>query len=281
MEPIKITMPKVIYFCWFGNNPIPELTRRCIDSWKKYCPGYEVHQIDESNFDVNECDYVREAYESGKWAFVSDYARMKVLEQHGGLYFDTDVELVAPIDDIVSNGSFFACEYIYSFKNDSTLPHSTKNRKGVALAVNPGLAMGAEANHEIFKEVLRGYECDHYLLSNGRENQRTIVLRVTEVLERHGFNKHEFGIQAIEGITVYPPQYFAGYNDLLGRDERSENTRAVHHYSASWTSPIGSIKNGIRRKFVARGRIVYCIGYFITAPLALIDRVGRRIRNRK
>ena len=103
-------IPKIIHYCWFGGNPLPDLAVKCIDSWKKYCPDYEIKRWDESNFNLNCCDYVKEAYRAKKWAFVSDYARFKVLYDEGGLYFDTDVELIKPIDDILARGPFMGVE---------------------------------------------------------------------------------------------------------------------------------------------------------------------------
>lgn len=103
-------MPKIIHYCWFGGNPLPELAVKCIESWKKYCPDYEIKRWDESNFDLNCCDYVKEACQVKKWAFVSDYVRFKVLYDEGGLYFDTDVELIKPIDDILARGPFMGVE---------------------------------------------------------------------------------------------------------------------------------------------------------------------------
>ena len=103
-------IPKIIHYCWFGGNPLPELAVKCIESWKKYCPDYEIKRWDESNFDLNCCDYVKEAYQAKKWAFVSDYVRFKVLYNEGGLYFDTDVELIKSIDDILAHGPFMGVE---------------------------------------------------------------------------------------------------------------------------------------------------------------------------
>ena len=93
---------KVIHYCWFGGKPIDKLGEKCIASWKKYCPDYEIKRWDESNYNLEACDYVKEAYQAKKWAFVSDYVRFDILYHYGGLYFDTDVELIKPIDDIVS-----------------------------------------------------------------------------------------------------------------------------------------------------------------------------------
>ena len=94
-------IPKIIHYCWFGGNPLPDIVQKCIESWKKYCPDYEIIKWDESNFDVNCCDYAKEAYEAKKWAFVSDYCRFYVLNKQGGIYLDTDVELIKPIDNLL------------------------------------------------------------------------------------------------------------------------------------------------------------------------------------
>lgn len=125
-------IPKKIHYCWFGENPLSELVNRCIDSWKKFCPEYEIIQWNESNFDVNSCDYVKEAYEAKKWAFVSDYAGFKILYEHGELYFDTDVELIKPFDDLTYEGSFMGIEE-------------------TSIAVNPGLGIGAEPKMMVYK----------------------------------------------------------------------------------------------------------------------------------
>ena len=94
-------IPKVIHYCWFGRNPLPESAIKCIDSWKKFCPGYQIKEWKEDNFDVNSIPYTKDAYQAGKYAFVSDYARFRVLYNNGGIYFDVDVEVIKPIDDLV------------------------------------------------------------------------------------------------------------------------------------------------------------------------------------
>ena len=101
-------IPKIIHYCWFGGNPLPESTVRYIESWKKYCPDYEIQRWDESNFDIGFCDYVKEAYKARRWAFVSDVARVWVLANYGGVYFDTDVELLKPIEPLMQYSGFTA-----------------------------------------------------------------------------------------------------------------------------------------------------------------------------
>ncbi len=103
-------IPKIIHYCWFGGNPLPPLAEKCIASWQKFLPDYEIKRWDESNFDVNIIPYTQQAYESKKYAFVSDYARFWILYKFGGLYFDTDVEIIRPMDDIIAAGPFMGCE---------------------------------------------------------------------------------------------------------------------------------------------------------------------------
>ena len=103
-------IPKTIHYCWFGGNPLPEMAIKCIESWKKFLPDYEIKQWDESNFDVNMIPYAAEAYKAKKYAFVSDFARFWILYNYGGLYFDTDVEVIKPMDNIIAKGPFMVCE---------------------------------------------------------------------------------------------------------------------------------------------------------------------------
>jgi len=100
-------IPKIIHYCWFGRNPLPASALKCIYSWRKFLPNYEIKEWNEDNFDVNIIPYTREAYEAKKYAFVSDYARFYILYHYGGLYFDTDVEIIKPMDDIVERGNFY------------------------------------------------------------------------------------------------------------------------------------------------------------------------------
>ena len=135
---------KKIHYCWFGGNPLPELALKCIESWRRFLPDYEIIEWNESNFDVYCCEYVQEAYEAKRWAFVSDYARFKILYENGGLYFDTDVEIIKPMDDLISKGGFMGCE------------------EETALSVAPGLGLGVSPGLGLYKELLESY---HYICS--------------------------------------------------------------------------------------------------------------------
>ena len=150
-------IPKKIHYCWFGRNPLPPLALKCIESWKRYLPDYEIKEWNEDNFDVNMIPYTKEAYEAKKYAFVSDYARYWILYQYGGLYFDTDVEIIKNMDDIIARGPFMGCE------NEANLG-ATSTELGLGLGCNPGLLF--------YKEMLDLYGTLHFVNPNGSYNQK-------------------------------------------------------------------------------------------------------------
>jgi mannosyltransferase OCH1-like enzyme len=215
MSDIKI--PKIIHYCWFGGNPLPEMAQRCIASWKKYCPDYEIKEWNESNFDVNICNYTEEAAKSKKWAFVSDYARFWILYKYGGLYFDTDVELIQPIDDLVVKGSFMGLE-------------KSTNGEGAA---NPGLGLAAAPGLGLYKEFLDSYRMKHFIRPDGSLDTTTIVTNTTKILKGKGWQASDT-IQTIGGITIYPSDYFCPLDYITGKLTTTGNTRSIHHYMASW-----------------------------------------------
>uniref|UniRef100_UPI004027572F glycosyltransferase n=1 Tax=Segatella hominis TaxID=2518605 RepID=UPI004027572F len=138
-------IPKIIHYCWFGLGPLPELAQKCIASWKKYLPDYEIKEWNEDNFDVNIIPYTAEAYQAKKYAFVSDYARFWILYKYGGIYFDTDVEVIRPIDDIVERGNFMGFE---------TGPKLQLKEDASEASVNPGLGMGVAPGLGLIKKML-------------------------------------------------------------------------------------------------------------------------------
>lgn len=213
----EILVPRVIHYCWFGGNPLPESAVKCIESWKKFCPGYEIREWNESNYDMNACPYIQEAYQARKWAFVSDYVRFDILYSFGGIYFDTDVELIRPIDDILQKGSFWGVE----------------QRDGTELAVAPGLGMAAIAGMPIYREILSEYENRHFLNEDGTLNQITVVKYTTDLLKQYGLRDSE-EIQCVDGIWIYPWDYFCPMKYPTGTLTITKNTRSIHHYSATW-----------------------------------------------
>ncbi len=213
-------IPKTIHYCWFGRNPLPDDAVRCIESWKKFLPDYEIKEWNEDNFDISICPYVKEAYDAKKYAFVSDYARFWVLYNYGGLYFDTDVEVIRPMGHILAQGPFMAIEKsIATEKPDS----------GVQLGVAPGLGLGAEKGSEILKMLIDIYD----KLDFNPEKDGTIVSITTRLLIEHGLqNRNE--VQKIGEFTIYPDEYFCPMDHTTGLTTITERTVAIHHYTASW-----------------------------------------------
>ena len=222
-------MIKKLHYCWFGGKPLNKLGRKCLKSWKKYFPDYEIIEWNESNFDLNCCRYVQEAAKEKKWAFVSDYARYKILYEQGGVYFDTDVEVIKSFDDILANGAFMGCE---NPDLNSTY------------AVNPGLGVAVAPGLGFYKEVLEDYEKSSFYNPDGTLNLYTIVQRTTDLLRKHGL-KDSMEIQQAAGITIYPAEYFCPINMNNGRLKITANTHSIHRYAASWVDNKSRIRGKI------------------------------------
>lgn len=221
---------KVIHYCWFGGNPKSKLIQDCIKSWKKYLPDYKIIEWNERNFDINCCQYIREAYKAKKWAFVSDYARCYILYHHGGLYFDTDVEILRPMDDCLNSP-------LVAMEDDHT--------------INTGLIMYCEAGNDFCKWMLESYEKDKFIKEDGTYNLYTVCERGTEYFTTRGF-VCENKLQNVAGFTVYPTEYFCPYRH---GEERivTENTYTFHHYAASWFPKKEKFKRKIQRIIGKKG----------------------------
>lgn len=204
-------IPKIIHYCWFGRNPKPKLAERCIASWKRYCPDYEIVEWNEDNFDVNMNGYTRMCYEQKKYAFLSDYARLVVVAKHGGVYFDTDVEVVKPFDAMLQRSAFFGFED--------------------AKHVNTGIGFGGEANNRLICAMLAEYET----LLSGEKGVIGCPLLNTQALVKHGLilNGEK---QQLDQAVVYPVEWFNPYDDPTGRLNKTKNTYSIHWYSKSWMS---------------------------------------------
>lgn len=234
-------IPKVLHYCWFGGSPLGEKELSCIESWKKYLPEYKIVQWNEENFDVRGCPYASEAYDAGQWAFVSDYARFAILYQCGGLYFDTDVELIRPIDDIVDAGPFMGMESDYSATNE-----------GKRLTVNPGLGLGALPHMKLYKRILESYDSSHFLMSDGHANQTTVVERITTILYSLGLEQRS-GVQFVDGVTIYPSEYFCPMDYDTGVTNLTKQTRSIHHFDGSWFSEGQQLERRLNRFLVNHG----------------------------
>lgn len=214
-------IPKVIHYCWFGGNPLPKSAQKCIASWRKYLPDYEIKEWNESNFDVNIIPYTAEAYKAKKYAFVSDYARFWILYKYGGLYFDTDVEVIKNMDDIIAKGPFMGLEK----KQAGATPTQLGVAPGLGLGVNPGLGL--------YKELLDVYDDKHLFSAFGKIGE-TIVGITSKIMQKKGIKRQSDGFLHCGEITIYPEEYFCPKNYYTGELTITPNTCAIHHYTATW-----------------------------------------------
>ena len=216
-------IPKIIHYCWFGRNPLPDSAQKCIASWRKFLPDYEIKEWNEDNFDVNIIPYTQQAYEAKKYAFVSDYARFWILYHYGGLYFDTDVEVIRSFEDILERGAFMGLEI------DGT-------KRSTRVAINPGLGLGAEAGMTIYLEILNGFANLDYYGSDGQRNNYSMIPMVTDMFLQEGMISNG-KIQYLCGIYIYPQCFFNPYNSINGKLELTSETHSIHWYSATWMEP--------------------------------------------
>lgn len=221
-----MSIPKKIHYCWFGNNNLPKLARKCLKSWKKYCPDYEIVCWNEENFNLNCNRYVREAYKAEKWAFVSDYVRLKVIYEHGGIYLDTDVELIKPIEPLLNFKGYMGFD-----------------EKGI---VATGLGFAAEAGNEVIGEMLKDYEKIPFVLPDGEYDVTPCPDRNTATLERLGMDVKNTN-QIFMGIQFLPCEYLCPMDYCTGKTKITKNTYSIHHYCASWTSPVTKRTTRIKR----------------------------------
>ena len=221
-----MSIPKVIHYCWFGKGEMPKLAKKCIKSWKKYCPDYELVLHTEDNFDLTQNRYLSEAYKAGKWAFVSDYARLKIIYENGGIYLDTDVELIKPIDDLLKLDGFMGFD-----------------EKGI---VATGLGFGAKKGNKIVSEFLKDYDSIPFVLPDGSYDLTPCPDRNTETLKRLGMDINNTN-QTFMDITFLPDEYLCPMDYYTGKKSITKNTYSIHHYSASWTSKVTKRTTRIKR----------------------------------
>lgn len=221
-----MSIPKVIHYCWFGNGKMPPISEKCIKSWKKYCPDYEIICWNEQNFDLTQNRYMREAYEAGKWAFVSDFVRLKILYDHGGIYLDTDVELIKPLDPLLKHRGFMGFD-----------------EKGM---VATGLGFGAEPGNEIIGAFLKDYDNLPFVKADGSFDLTPCPDRNTAALKRLGMNIKNTD-QLFRGVRFLPREYMCPMDYYTGKKTITKNTYSIHHYCASWTSPVTKRTTRIKR----------------------------------
>ncbi len=209
----KPLIPKVIHYCWFGGNPIPDRCKLWMESWHKFCPDYQFIEWNESNYDIGKNAYMYQAYQRQKWGFVSDYARLDIIYNHGGIYLDTDVELVQNIDDLLYQKGFAG------FQNSEQ--------------VNTGLGFGAVKGLPIMKELLDLYNGMQFINEDGSINKTGCPELQTPILEKHHLQKNgEY--QIIADMTIYPEKVLCGKSMITKRILLKPYTRAIHHFDGSW-----------------------------------------------
>lgn len=209
-------IPKIIHYCWINtkDKEYPALVKNCIESWKKYLPDYKIIEWNQNNFDINISPFVKEAYETGKYAFVADYIRLYVLYNYGGIYLDTDVKVLKSFDDLLNNKAFIC------FEGDDAIASST---------------IGAEKNNYLIECLLKYYDNRHFIDANGKLNMLPNTTIFANIFKNKGFiinNK----FQKNEYITIYPREYFSPKNFITGEINITSNTYAIHLFNASWIS---------------------------------------------
>jgi mannosyltransferase OCH1-like enzyme len=208
-------IPEIIHYCWFGGSPLPPAAVKCIASWQKYLPEHTIIEWNESNYDINKNNYITAAYKAKKFAFTSDYARFDILYQYGGVYFDTDVEVIKSFDRILCAGPFFGME--------------------TAGRINPGLGCAAAKGQPVIKTII-----DHYNNLTFNNDNTTIVDYTTAIFNELGLKKNDT-VQQISGITIYPAAYFNPVDFDTHYLKITEETCSIHYGAASWSDNAGKI----------------------------------------
>ena len=207
-------IPRIIHYCWFGRGPMPALAEDCIASWRKTCPDYEIRLWCEDSFDISSNPYVKEAYEAKKYAFVTDYVRLYALYTVGGVYMDTDVELLKPLDGLLENEVFSGFE----------------SRELIPTAV-----MGAVAGHPTVKYLLDYYEDRHFLLADGSLDTTTNVEIITNMMLERGL-RQDGELQTVDGFTLYPSHILCPVLSRIEDKAYMRDAVAIHHFMGSWKS---------------------------------------------
>ena len=218
-----MAIPKIIHYCWFGNANKPQSVEKCISSWRKYCPDYEIKEWSEANFDVNQNQYCQQAYEEKAWGFVPDYIRLWIIYHEGGIYLDTDVQILKSFDSLLDNKAFAGFEYGTADKKDGYF-------------VNFGQGFGAEPGNKIILNHMNMYNDLQYRLQNGEYNRVASPNYTTDILVKHGLERKQNKIQKLDGMTIYPTEYFCPKNFSTGVVKKTQNTYSIHHFDGSWYS---------------------------------------------
>ena len=234
-------MTKYIHYCWFGDKPLPKLAKKCLESWKKFLPDYEIIKWSEDNTNLEECPFIKEAYEKKKWAFVADYARTKALKEMGGIYFDTDMEVTKNIDSLLEKGPFLGVE------------DTGKIACGVWYEDKP--------NSYLSTKLLEKYKSFKSFDIDDMSNF-SIPILITDILLECGFSPNKKSIQKLENnIYIYPREYFYPYSYNWQNNIFTDNTCMIHYYDASWIPLKDRIEIGMVRKIGRKKTFKILEGY--------------------
>lgn len=242
-------IPKKIHYCWFGGKELPGDVKKYIDTWKKYCPDYEIIEWNENNFDITENQYCKEAYEAKKWAFVSDYARLKILYENGGIYMDTDVEVCKSLN------RFLKYDWFSGFESEDRIQTGT---------------MGACWNSTIIKIFLDDYNDRHFIKNDGSFDLTTNVEVMTKILKENykvqlNNTRQIFG----DNNLLLPFDYLCAKSFFTGEISKTENTYTIHHFKGTWKNEEDKIKDKFR---------LFLVKYFGESLVRVIFKIKSSLR---
>jgi hypothetical protein len=222
-------IPKIIHYCWFGRNPLPPLAVKCINSWKKYLPEYEIKEWNEDNFNIQEYIFAKEALESKKYAFISDVCRLYALKEFGGIYMDTDVEVLKPLDIFLHHTAFSG------FENDNSVP------TGMMASIKGGTWVN---------ELLAYYDNRHFLKGDGKVDSVSNTFIITNMMKKKGFIMNNKFQEIQDYVTFYPNDYFCPKSYKTGEINLTSNSYCIHHFAKSWIPAYGRWKNIFKMKMM-------------------------------
>lgn len=221
-------IPKIIHYCWFGNKKKPNLVKKCLASWKKTCPDYKFIEWNETNFDVKSNQYVKEAYDKKQYAFVSDFVRLWAVYQYGGIYLDTDVELINSINPLLKNSAFFTSE------DD--------------IHISTGLGFGAEKHHPLVKAILDDYQNVHFINPDKTLDRTTCPIRNTKTVHKYyGRTLHFDKKLTIDNVCFLPKEYFCPLDYETKELTITKQTYAIHWFGQSWMNPFEKFRKTAKR----------------------------------
>lgn len=207
-------IPKIIHYCWFGRGDYPEKVRYCIESWKKFLPDYELRLWNEDTFDVKSSVFTEQAYAAKKYAFVSDYVRIYALKNCGGIYLDTDIEVLKSFNDLLDNSVVLGTDDV-----------------GELTAF-----MASCAEHPFFCDALQLYDNMSFLDENGKMNEQVNNLWLKDILRRYGYKQKNVSQKIKNGIVIYPCNFFHAKSLISGKLLVDEKTYCIHHHTLLWVS---------------------------------------------